>query len=208
MGRTSGLVDYYANLLIIQYAFKPKAAATIRALAHMALCGTLIDEVDQAFNLDTAVGVQLDILGKYVGVDRYFSRTDPKNYFAFTDYEETAPDANEKHGFSTYDTFDGDNLNGTLTYNSVVTLRNSLSDDDYRKILRLRILQNHSNHSRKSIDDGLFAIFGHDLYVSASGVMSMTYTVASEIAPLIAVAFDKGVLPRGMGVEITLVTAT
>lgn len=68
---TQELIDYYANLLILQYRDKPKALATVKALAGLALADKIAVELQDAFNLDTAVGKQLDTLGKYVGVTRY-----------------------------------------------------------------------------------------------------------------------------------------
>jgi Protein of unknown function (DUF2612) len=74
---TQDLIDYYANLLIFQYVEKPKAYATIQAIVTPVLMPqaslsdpTLPLAVQNGFNLDTAVGVQLDVLGKYQNVTR------------------------------------------------------------------------------------------------------------------------------------------
>lgn len=68
---TTELINYYANLLIIEYIGKSKAYATIQALVKMVIMDQLPLAVQNAFNMDgTAVGVQLDILGKYAGVTR------------------------------------------------------------------------------------------------------------------------------------------
>lgn len=64
------LVEYYAKLLILQYAGKPKAVATVSALVREAIMNQLPIQVGQAFDLETAVGVQLDVVGKYAGVVR------------------------------------------------------------------------------------------------------------------------------------------
>lgn len=63
--------SYYSNLLIMQYHNKPKAKATIEAAVGL-LPDDLIMEVINGFDIETAVGKQLDILGEYVGVDRYY----------------------------------------------------------------------------------------------------------------------------------------
>lgn len=70
---TQELIDYYADLLVIQYVGKPKAYATIQALVKMVIMDQLPISVQNAFNLvgpDIAVGAQLDTLGKYLGVTR------------------------------------------------------------------------------------------------------------------------------------------
>lgn len=63
--------SYYSNLLIMQYHNKPKAKATIETTVGL-LPDDLIMEVINGFDIETAVGKQLDILGEYVGVDRYY----------------------------------------------------------------------------------------------------------------------------------------
>jgi hypothetical protein len=76
---TQELIDYYANLLTLQYIGKPNAYATIQALVTPALMPqadlddpTLPLAVQSAFNVigETATGVQLDVVGKYQGVER------------------------------------------------------------------------------------------------------------------------------------------
>ena len=63
--------SYYSNLLIMQYHGKPKAKATIEKSVAL-LPDDIILDVINGFNIETAVGKQLDILGEYVGVDRYY----------------------------------------------------------------------------------------------------------------------------------------
>lgn len=67
---TSDLIDYYAKLLILQYVGKPKAFATIQTLVTPVIMDQLPIGVQNAFKIGTAVGVQLDVIGKYVGVIR------------------------------------------------------------------------------------------------------------------------------------------
>ena len=64
--------SYYSNLLILQYHDKPKAKATIEAVVSL-IPDDLIQEVTNGFDIETAVGKQLDILGEYIGVDRYYT---------------------------------------------------------------------------------------------------------------------------------------
>ena len=64
------IIDYYANLLIIQYRDKPSARDFIKALAEMSILDMLANKVMNAYDIDSASGVQLDVLGKYAGVSR------------------------------------------------------------------------------------------------------------------------------------------
>lgn len=67
---TDEIAEYYANLLIIQYNQKPKARAEIKAIVTPLLMDQLPIAVRDAYNVDTAVGVQLDVLGEIVGISR------------------------------------------------------------------------------------------------------------------------------------------
>jgi hypothetical protein len=67
---TEELKKYAAELLILQYRNQPKARATVEALAELGGMDQLPLAVQDAFTIGTAAGVQLDILGKYVGANR------------------------------------------------------------------------------------------------------------------------------------------
>ena len=60
------IINSYISLLIIQYANQPKARALIELFVGSLLADGIMFDVEQGYNLDTAVGVQLDIIGKYV----------------------------------------------------------------------------------------------------------------------------------------------
>lgn len=64
------IIDYYVNLLIIQYIGLPKARGTVEAYVSQVVADQIYTQVENAFKIDTATGVQLDIIGKYVGVVR------------------------------------------------------------------------------------------------------------------------------------------
>lgn len=68
---TQEIINYYANLLIIEYIGQPNAYATIQATAALFVMSQVPLSVLNGYNMNgTAVGVQLDILGKYAGVVR------------------------------------------------------------------------------------------------------------------------------------------
>jgi len=64
------LRKYYADLLIIQYRGKPKARGMIEAIVDQVIMNQLPEKLENAFDLETAVGKQLDILGSRLGVTR------------------------------------------------------------------------------------------------------------------------------------------
>lgn len=155
----SELTEYYASLLIIQYANKPKAKAMIKKVIEElvpfdAVTGELLVlELRDAFNIETAVGDQLDILDKYIGVGR--------------------------------------NYDGSL-----------LSDSDMRFLMKLKIIQNNSDHSIGSINEGIEAFFGTDLFMVTDGNMQMTYYIDGTLTTAIAAAVEKKILPVPMGVGV------
>jgi len=62
---------FYADLLILQYKSKPRAYATIKAYVDMLIQNQLLFAIREAFDIETAVGAQLDVLGeKYAGISR------------------------------------------------------------------------------------------------------------------------------------------
>lgn len=63
--------EHYANLLLLQYRGKPKAYATVLALVKPVIMQQLPQAVNDAFDINTAIGTQLDVLGKYLGLSRY-----------------------------------------------------------------------------------------------------------------------------------------
>lgn len=151
--------SYYSNLLILQYHNKPKAKATIEASVGLLPDG-LIQEVMNGFDLDTAVGKQLDTIGIYVGVDRF--------YLDDTEYKK-------------------------------------LDDEDYRILIKLKIISNSSDLSHKSLDDSFYEFFGNDIRMDSTGNMEMSYFVPKNKTPLIIAAIQKEVLPRPMGVRCSYI---
>ncbi len=69
------LIAYYVNLLIIQYANLPRATGHIDAIIDANMIYDLVIAVGNAYDIDTAVGVQLDVLGAYIGVSRIATGT-------------------------------------------------------------------------------------------------------------------------------------
>jgi len=130
--------ESYLNLLILQYSDLPKAEQTITALiAKYEEVYNVILQFEEAFDVDTAVGVQLDTIGKVVGLNRTVPDVIPKVYFGFADTPNT--DTFSKAPF--FRTFDN-----TLT-------DTQLNDSDYRFFIKAKIAKNVV--TAKMIDDDL-----------------------------------------------------
>lgn len=64
------IIQFYQDLLIIQYIGVQQNRDMIEILVKQFIMDQLPLAVMSAYDIDTAVGVQLDVIGKYVGVTR------------------------------------------------------------------------------------------------------------------------------------------
>lgn len=203
------LKDYYSNLLIIQYNNMPKAKATIELFTYLTFVNAIFLQIQNAFDWKTAIGKQLDIIGKWVGVSRsyngalYWGDT----FYSYPSWNSLTPtDTTDElqHGFSTYETFDDDE-GGTLTYNSIGYVEQQLSDDDYRVVIGLKIIKNNINHTCKNIDDAIWEYFNGQVYTTWDA-HEVTYHYPSSLSTIIETCNYKNVLPAPTGVNIILRT--
>lgn len=201
MADISSIVDYYVDLLIIQYNDRPKARATIELYINELLATGILFDVRDAFNLDTAIGVQLDIIGKYVDLDRFYSNSDlSADYFGFADAADIGGTSANIIGFD--DAAAPDKTGFFLDASEVIVNNFQLNDDAFRTLIKFRIVQNNSDHSVKSITDSIFAFFNTSVLVKDNLDMTMTYLIGDYSSALIKAAIQKEVLPRPMGVGI------
>lgn len=200
--------DYYTNLLIIQYHDKPKAKATVELFVKELLCDGVMFDIQQGFTIDNAVGKQLDILGKYIDLDRFYKGQNfdfANNFFGFTDYNSTD---NGQEGFTTYADYET-KVGQFLSNDQVASNNQSLGDDDYRFLLKLKIICNNMNYSQYSIDKLLNDKFGNDLILSTLNDFKITYFASETIYGIINVMLQKDLFPKPMGVLILgIITAT
>jgi len=191
-------IEYYKDLLLYQFINLPNARSTIGLLVSQALIDLLPLEVNNAFDLENAVGNQLDILGEYVGFDRSVIIPIVRTYFAFND--QTNIETNLT-GLTDYDS----TLNSTTyfySYNNYLGSQSTLNDDEYRILAKLKSYANRSNNTAKEINDALYEIFGFNIIVLDQLDMSIIYMCAPEYSRLIQIALDENFLPKAMGVKI------
>lgn len=214
MADITDLVNYYTNLLIIQYNGLSKAAATISLLAQTLLADGVYIDVENAYNIDpnqgaTAVGVQLDVIGKYVGVNRFFSAVNYGDYFAMVTYLQHAalPTSPPAFGFTTYANFADYDYNGTLIYADIISKQNSLSDDNFLIIIQLAIISNNMNYSDSAIDNAMWNLFGSTIRPEPGiANMTMMYFLTGPSTTLTQAIVTKKLLPKPMGVRLFAVT--
>lgn len=198
----NNFIDYYTNLLIVQYHNKPKAKATIELMTRLLWADMALMQLRDAFDWRTATGVQLDTIGKWDGVDRFYNGQlfYFRPWFALIDWNRE-PD-NLQGGFSTFDTFDTVE-GGFLTYDDILPTQNRLADDSFRIMIGLKIIKNNISATCKNIDDAIWDYFDGDVYTTWNN-MTLTYYYRGELAEVIEVAKEKNVLPCPTGVTIEL----
>jgi hypothetical protein len=202
MSQNASLTEYYVKTLLMQYLAKPKANDTIRALVSSLMIFDLIVDVRDGYNVETGIGRQLDILGKYIGISRDIIGFDTDlEYFGYLLYGETPPKAGIG-GFLVYGQppvatrFRRYVDNNTTVY--------SMTDDQYRVMLQMGIFKNHSNASLESIDVIMETIFGDRYLVDDNGDMFLRYTFQESDKLLVSIARFVGLLPRPTGVGLTV----
>ena len=203
----NNLKNYYANLLIVQYNGKPKAAATIKMVVDLIFANLILLQIQNAFDWKTAVGEQLDIIGKWVGVSREYAGSLywGKKYLSYPSWDILTPDDKTdalQHGYSDYETFDSD-IGGTLTYNEIGFLKQQLNDEDYRVVIGLKIIKNNLVHTCKNIDDAIWNYFNGEVYTTWEP-HEITYHYPASLSVVMNVCDYKNVLPAPTGVSIKL----
>lgn len=191
-------INNYVNLLIIQYRNKAKARATIDLFVRPAFENLF--GINEAFDIDTAIGNQLDILGRWVGVSRMVVGVDlAKIYYELSDY-----DALSDVGMSTYD----NSVSAIFkTYRSTEESIYTLTDDQFRTLIKLKILTNHTNSTSQSIDTLIFDFFSTDVIIYDNYDMTVDYVITKNRSVIFEVARNDGYIPKPMGVGIRILIA-
>ena len=147
---TDELKKYYTDLLIIQYKGLPKARATISALAGEAVADSIMTQVRDCWNLETAVGAQLDIIGRIWGLTRYIYTVDlSKTYFGFPAFGDTYGNF---YGFIGYADIPAGGYPISAWYWETYHDVTVLDDGNFRRFIKYVILLNALDGTLKSID--------------------------------------------------------
>lgn len=136
-------VSDYTALVTSEHADKPKFMAMVEAVAGMFVGSqNFLESLPQAFDLDTAIGAQLDVLGLWIGVSRRIAIPIANVYFSW-DTEDVG--------------WDQGVWKGTTDPSATISV---LDDDTYRLVLRAKIGANNWNGSVITAAPILSQIFG------------------------------------------------
>lgn len=188
--------DLYVNLLLYQYRDQYRARSNIGIYVKQAVADMLGSSLQECFNLDTAVGAQLDTIGKYVGVPRNIGDPVDRPYYGFSDYDGTL----QPNGFTSY-------LNRALNaqaiwyrYQFSGTENTALTDAEYLLVLKLKIILNSNNGTLASIMGYLQTFLAGFVALTDNADMTLTYTLSQQafLSPDVLKAY----LPKPMGVRV------
>ena len=195
------LLNYYAGLLIIQYANKTKASADVKLGCSIYTGDFLIGDIENAFDIDTAVGDQLDLIGKLVGLPREAYGFDfGIKYFAEDDYDDPMIDS-KGYGFSDVDApTEAIFKDYDVTRHSIY----AMSDFQYRKMLKLKVVLNNGVSTDKQFDSILYEVFGTGITVVDNLDMTGTITVQREYKLEGKLIEFLKLFPKPLGVEMTI----
>lgn len=186
---------YYSNLLIIQYHDKPKAKATIELLAGLIYANMVLLQIQDGFNWKTALSAQLDIIGEWIGADKFYNGQlfDFRPWFSLIDWN-TEGD-NLQRGFSTFETFETLE-GGFLDYENINPTQNILPKEVFRTLIGLKIIKNSINHTAKTIDEVIWNYFKGQVYTIWNLEQGwLEYYYPSDLNGLMQAAAQKEVLP-------------
>ncbi len=191
-------LDYYVSTLIIQYRDKPKAIETIECLVNTAYCDGLPLQLPSVFDLDSASGAQLTIIGKIVGVPRNIYGLDlTHEFFNFTRYIGTPTSI----GFARF----GSPNNTYLISRWITTASYTTTDFELLALIKLRIIYNNYYKSLGIVKDALYAAFAGAIDVVDNLDYTITYEMTAPYYNVGAISTYLGnIMPKPMGVGISV----
>lgn len=192
-------IAYYVGRLLFQYQ-KPKAQQNIAILANIGVADLLPLQVQDAYDPYKAVGPQLDVIGKYVGLPRNIGDAAPVPFFGFVRYDGVGDNPN---GMTSYNTTD--NI-GVLffRYSYQGNLNTALSDLAYAFMIAMKIVLNSNDGTLASIQQLLHDVLPDFVTIVDNADMTLTYSISvnAPVSPTVLAPY----LPKPMGVSLSIKT--
>ncbi|WP_427183519.1 DUF2612 domain-containing protein [Bordetella bronchialis] len=188
-------VEKYLGLITAFHRGKPKFSAMVGAVAQCFVdAQNVYAQMVEAYDLDQAVGVQLDAVGEWVGISRNVRIPLEGVYFSF-----------DTDGLG----FDEGVWQGPFDPDTGVT---SLDDDTYRLLIRAKIGANHWDGTLEGSAAILNLIFGGTgtyVFIQDNGDMSIDIGVSGQRPTAIFLALLTGgyipIKPEGVRVNYYIV---
>lgn len=155
----------YIDLITSQHRHRPKFSGVVAsAVAPLAATIGMVDtSALQAWDIDVAVGTQLDQVGEWIGANRYIEQPLVGIYFSWDDVVATG----WQHGY----------WQGKYDPNTGVI---ALADDVYRLVLYAKIASNNWNGTRETIEAIWDESFGDQSTLALIDHQDMSITIALQ----------------------------
>jgi hypothetical protein len=195
----------YPSLITSEHCNQPKYMAWIGVLSQaMQDMVAAAQQIAASFDVDTAVGQQLDIIGLWVGQPRVVPNVLTVPYFGFSEHSTGLADGDQfPFGELT------DPSKGAPFYNlgDPIGTTSVLNDAQYRTILYAAIVRNQFNGTLPELEQALFDIFDCPCTVTDTGDKSISITVSEPQSLVVqALVANYDILPRPAGVKIGSIT--
>jgi len=187
------MIDY-TTLITSEYQNSPDFVALVGALTNSGINAEVVDAIPAAFDLDSAVGVQLDVIGQWVGVSRVVNQVLLVGYFGFADDQAALPFGElgvPNVGGRFYEL--GEDFAGTTV----------LADIEYRTVLRAKIIKNRYDGGQFELEQAMADLFGMSATITDNGTLNLTINVGGPVSQTdqaLVATYD--LLPRPGGVAI------
>lgn len=181
----------YTTLITSQHADKTKFMTLVGVLTGA--IGQITDQalaLTAAFDLDLAIGVQLDAVGLWVGLSRQLLTPAPNVWFSF-----------DTDGLA----WDQANWQGPFDATEGVT---SMDDDTYRAMLKAKIAANYWDGTNESLllmaatalqSEGVSITVDDDLNMSVDNI----YVIGTGLTALLQAMLKRGIFPpKPAGVQL------
>ena len=199
MADTTEITKHYQDLLVSQWVNMPKARSTIKALTDCAVADLLALDIRDAFDINTAVGVQLDDIGAIIGLGRDIYGAIVRPYMELADYT----DGDATYGITDYTDSTINPTSVMWRYEYEYAAFYSMSDDEYRALIILKRALNFSDNTLYGIQKFLTDFLGKDVTVYDSQDMSIGYYISAAASRIAQLAASQNLLPKPMGVLLT-----
>ena len=195
----SDYIDGNVSNLIIQYGQKSNAVATVTAYSEeFEVIYDNANLLDYAYDVDNAVGKQLDIIGKIVGINRKVPFAVPKNYFGFDGHLNAYPFGSKFNVVIAYP------LKSKFEF---LYTDGFLNDYDYKLFIKAKIVRNNAtskgiDSNNLSIQNAVDYLFNGKAYIVDNKDMTMTLYI-DESYDLSKIRYIQllDLLPRPQGVR-------
>ena len=192
------LKAYYPERLIIQFRGKTRWTKLMQAIVQEAWLDGIVQTEAACFDLETAVGAQLDILGRIVGVNRNVYGLDlTHTFFECRDYSGGTSGVSMQ---AYADTTPGPEI--MLTYRSDAIY--TMSEFEMRMLIKLKIIYNTAARTTKALTDALFSVFGSGVAFVDNKNLSVTFNVGAAYHTVFVIANYLNIIPKPMGISVTL----